>query len=360
MKSVIPFNVQYLSMPFGLENTGVLCYFNSLLQALATCTSFTEYFLESTRDLTENKLAMAYLEYVRKFIQTNGVALYNAKPVLLELNVLRKDKQYNLTPGLQEDVHEGLTLFLDSLPQDVNKLFHIRYKCEIICINCKTRKWVETDSYKEPAELVIDLSDKKKLYTQEQVEKHILRYVQLPDDYTCEFCKAKNDSTNAKIFQVYYLVKISSIFTIMFKKYKMKEDKYFPPCLNFMTEKGLMSYVAIAKIEHTGVESFGHYTCDCIRSTPRTLYEEKIKALEIKINHFKNLNYYDSIHQVHKFKEDIANYVKLLNIPHANIFKIDDCKIDPITPTTEEKYHISQTRDTYMVFYHLVNIGPPT
>src|SRR6185437_4212244 len=148
---------------------------------------------------------------------------------------------YYLSFSNQEDIHEGLTLILDSIGEGVDKLFHTRYQCEIKCLGCKKITHPGEKGYEEPPEIVIDLMvenlrfKKKPLITKKRIEKHIGRIIQAPRDYKCD-CGKKNiydveaGVIENNIIQVYSLVRISEVIILLFKKYeKNKRQIYFPP-----------------------------------------------------------------------------------------------------------------------------------
>ena len=63
-----PYDAQYVPSGFKLRNTGVMCYFNSLLQGLIGCSSFNKTMLELEPHFTEkkNNMALIYISLLKK------------------------------------------------------------------------------------------------------------------------------------------------------------------------------------------------------------------------------------------------------------------------------------------------------
>ena len=62
--TLIKFNEIYMLQPFGLYNNNIICYFNSLLQSLFSCSSINEYLLKNgivRRVEDEDKIIFAEL-----------------------------------------------------------------------------------------------------------------------------------------------------------------------------------------------------------------------------------------------------------------------------------------------------------
>jgi ubiquitin C-terminal hydrolase len=51
---MIGYNADLAPEPFGLSNTGVICYFNAFLQSLSSCTAFIETVLKNEELLSTN------------------------------------------------------------------------------------------------------------------------------------------------------------------------------------------------------------------------------------------------------------------------------------------------------------------
>src|SRR5271168_1224869 len=134
------YNIKYTPKLFTLHNDGVLCYLNSLIQSLASCSAFNEYLLNKY-SLKDNKVAGEYIKlFSKNSIDMDCGDFQNlvnqASSILREIIVYRKNNKDNLKMNRQEDIYEGLTYLLESIGGDVDKLFHIKYRSEIVCLLC--------------------------------------------------------------------------------------------------------------------------------------------------------------------------------------------------------------------------------
>src|SRR5271170_5140980 len=137
------FDRLYLPMPYSLKNNGVLCYFNSLVQSLMSCTALTKHVLEMPETSNgDSEITREYANIIRSVLirKADASTLYDVSFLLNSLVNFRKSLKNNLSVKNQEDVQEGLTLLLDSMNPSISDLFHIRYKCEIVCHKCGVRK----------------------------------------------------------------------------------------------------------------------------------------------------------------------------------------------------------------------------
>jgi hypothetical protein len=380
--NLILFNDKFLPRVFALQNNGVLCYLNSMTQALMSCPSLNYCLLKckGQSSFTENELAQTYVELFEKHpspvmnnedssSQTDckfqAIKVDDASKILLLINRARLGKKDNLLVGRQEDIHEGIMLFLDTVQHGTENLFHIRNRCEIWCRSCGTKRPVE---HEEPPEIMVDLSEERpyiqdNMVTKEDIEKYISGNAQIPRDYKCDQCGSantynkENKTVTPNVIQIYNLTRLSEIIILMFKKFTNKKERYFPPTLEFTSKTGPLHYKVVAQLEHSGSMTGGHYVCKCLRNKPSYMHEmRRQKAYNLIEKNEKILNREDTIE--YKRSQAVASIVDL----KANLAKDEElCK---------EKYGVFclndskatfcpegfvPTNNTYMVFYHLYN-----
>jgi ubiquitin C-terminal hydrolase len=374
---------------FTLKNDGVLCYFNSLMQALMSCPALNAYIIEHSSEFAKNTLAQAYITLFTRSAKTSDelvtsmanmsiqqedtkfqpIHIDNAGHILRLLCALRDGKRDNLSPYKQEDAQEGFTLFLDALGDEVSKKFQVRYKCEIICRQCHARHFVDTSEYREPTEMMIDLSEENpfsdiSLDTKENVEAYIHRNMQVPRDYKCEKCATCNTYDKVlnhivpNICQNYTLARVSEIVVLLFKKYKQKQLRYFPPTLDFRSRTGMLQYRIVAQIEHFGTMGGGHYRVKCLRTKPPGLHhmrQQRAQKIYDRYTHqlvqlsrpdVDDTTTYKIILQMTELKKNMEEDNKLAS-DKMGVFLLDDERVN-FCPEGFEP-----TPNTYMVFYHL-------
>lgn len=227
--SVVKLEISRIPRAYGLTNTGVICYFNALLQSLHTCTSIHSqlHLLDDGNDI--------HREF-KKFMQgaCNNVALLQA--------LCRKYPKFGHG---QESAREALSLLLDEMPP-IKYLFMHRYRCVILCDQCKQVSSVDKD-----VNMTLDLFD-----TNVVDASKILKYVTELDDYKCEHCHQVCKSTRD-----YYLKMTSEVLIITFNIYGKRVAPEFPSKLQL----GNFAYMLTARIEHHGGLGGGHYFAQCIR-----------------------------------------------------------------------------------------------
>ena len=145
--TLIPYNNLYLLRAFGLYNSHILCYFNSLLQSLFSCTSLTEYLLNNEKKFIENNFMSMYINILKKYIildmQINKSSnnqynnLTESSNILMFNEFLISIKNKNIKFGYnQEDSGELLVLLLDVINDNyIYNLFYNKYRCDIYCKN---------------------------------------------------------------------------------------------------------------------------------------------------------------------------------------------------------------------------------
>lgn len=289
--SFINFDKNLLPRPFGLANTGVICYWNSLLQALLSCTSLTEIFLKNRNNprFINNHVSRLYLDIIDA--TTRGETLkYNSHIQLWQAVIRQSD---NITFGRgQEDATEGFILLMkcwEKIPE-ITSLFDIIHHSNCYCFICNRKKFSREEiTGKNYAQCKynwdnnIPIRDVGWIHFNNHfiipveqsmdVEQLILKKIsKMDDDYRCFNC----EKTGRKI-QTMNLISISEILVVVFKKYnydkfKKRNEKLdvkiaIPNSLRFDMASGKKkAYYAVSTLIHDGSPYNAHYTSKSIRS----------------------------------------------------------------------------------------------
>lgn len=117
-KRILYYDNSFIQKPFGLTNTGVICWMNSILQILIGMPSLNQYLINSDN---HNDLSKTYLKILRDKSSNGGtMLLYELKSKTLQNN--------------QQCVDEGLLAIIDNFnDKTIEKLFTICYKNTIKC-----------------------------------------------------------------------------------------------------------------------------------------------------------------------------------------------------------------------------------
>lgn len=280
--------IPYMSAPdpFGLQNNGVLCYFNSLIQCLLSCSAFNEtiddlnkkveeYMNNDEEILTiEKYIKKSYeiskeYQQLREFVRENDVKSAYVLATLISKKRDQSHLQWNISPHRQEDIHEGFILMMEALSNQYDSIFSTRYALIIYCFECDHKIVVPKES--SPTELVIEIPDAN-FTTQEQYENYIKSHRQAPEDYKCENCGIKNTPTKSSIYQNYKIARLSSVLILLLKgnqqqlyNHMSRRGQWFPQELEFTSMNGPLNYKLVAQAEQFGTLGGGHYTATCLR-----------------------------------------------------------------------------------------------
>lgn len=315
MNNLISLKQNFLVYPFGLYNNSVLCYFNSLLQTLLSCTSITEYLLRNEKELKNNKFLILYIQLIKKYINSDDHSNYlvdNTNILLFnEFLIMIKLKKINFGYD-QEDSGELLLLLLDIINNTyITNLFLHKYKCDIYCKNCKKINNIKSDISNI---FEINLNDLNNKYLNYKIDKNLSNlnkyirnnYSEL-ENYTCSNCK--NNNLNIKIHR---LTLIPTILVINLNKYINKSNYQYPNELIFINKSSKTSYKykLISTINHSGSQNFGHYITKTIR-----------KNHEYKHYTDKEFDIYllnDTSYQKDNFKSDANSYILFYHYVETN------------------------------------------
>jgi uncharacterized UBP type Zn finger protein len=294
------YNDALVPEPFGLMNTGVICYFNSFLQTLCSCSSFTSTVLENKEYLLKTMTGEAMYNYVCKYVlkcdlkdllEEEGISeddiTFSTIEILRALKSDLKERRPQIKFGNgQESAHEVFVLLLDmmepinsdtnsypllsSINSPITKLF--LHKCEwtLYCAGCKNSISKKTDYG-----VIFDMHHidwhKGEKNTPSAFSKLIKQHISSVEGYTCPTCSGES------ICRIYSLKRIPEIVFCSFNVYyhENRKIRYFPPHLEFETNnegESKYNFQLIAQIEHSGSLNGGHYWAKCLRNGGR-IYE---------------------------------------------------------------------------------------
>lgn len=226
------FNNRILTDPYGLRNAGSVCYMNSLLQVLASCTSIFEL------ELDESSIIKKYLDMIKK----NNIDT--------SLIVKSIHDTFSSFGNGQESASEAFILLLNN-EKRVKELFMCRTRYKIYCLNCK-----HITNEQKDYTIIFNMFHVKNL-----TSKDILTHISKLDDYKCDKCN-KTDH----IYKICKVTMMSEIIVCAFNIYYQKAFHNFPLILSFPGKNNTtLKYEAIGQIEHFGTLNGGHYTSRAVR-----------------------------------------------------------------------------------------------
>ena len=303
--TLIKHNENYLLIPFGLYNNNIICYFNSLLQSLYSCTSINEYLLNNENKFKNNRFMIIYISIIKNHImiekakdnnyntEQNNLILFN------EFLMLVRGKNANFGYN-QEDSGELLLLLLDIIDDKyIYNMFYNKYKCIIYCKQCKFIHNIPDDI---SVQFEIDVNTVNNKFLRSEIDKNLHnlnKYIRNNysncDNYVCKNCKKNNTS-----IKINRLILIPTIIVVNLNKYVEKINYNYPSEIFFINkdECKKYNYKLISTICHSGNTNFGHYVSNSIR--------KHVKNNEIATSVFE-LN--DSSYKIHNFKPNDNSYI---------------------------------------------------
>lgn len=240
---------------FGLTNTGSICYFNSLMQALLGCPAVNEYIKDNR---TSNEFYNKYYVSFRTESDQNMFSTF--------IGMLNKSNKKVVFGNKQEDTHELFLMLLELLnDKNFTKLFELEYRSFIYCKTCKN--------------VVKKLSNINSVSIEFNVEELDVRYVpqqcytELNDfnkyinanystlDIICNDCNTASLLKINQIISTPYVLFLT-VMNYNFKKdYKYSHDLYFIDKAN--NKKHIYKLASI--INHYGNMHGGHYIAKSFR-----------------------------------------------------------------------------------------------
>jgi len=283
---------------FGLNNTGAICYFNSILQVLVGCSSFVRTVLANKEYLAHTNTGKAMFEFVSTF-GSQETQLHSARVLgALTRDLARRRPRVRFGAG-QESASEALDHILDmmeppaieesktggeskstAVASPITNLFLHRFRCNLHCRKCKQVVTKNTDYNVNFNLFHIDML-KTQPATEEEFSKAIRVHISATEDYRCPKCPCPNCGSESKAgkckdtkcatqipgstaIRVYNLTMVPEIIFCMFNLYVRyggrRSTRYFPERITFpASDGGKMIFLLVGQVEHSGSLSGGHY-----------------------------------------------------------------------------------------------------
>jgi len=278
---LIAYDKNFVPHPFGLTNSGAICWFNSLLQSLLSCSSLNKIVIENHHQskFASNEILNHYLKLLQYGLDNDkSRQVFTGQDHVQIINIIiKKQAQSKFKRKLgsgNQDADEGFKLAIDTIRnKSITELFQLRYRGFITCNLCKNTH----ESTPNLGDLNITIDIAMDIFDGKPSEKHaeiIQKYIiyhdeYLDDNYTCLHCKSKGNKIKfAK------LTMLPEILVLLFKKYTskggsvraVKQNITFPQVLSFTRKGGgKTKYQLISQCEHSGSLGGGHYWAISLR-----------------------------------------------------------------------------------------------
>lgn len=323
------YSPEYVSSPFGLNNNGAICWFNSVVQFLLGIPQLSAVLLENREELAHNELAAECVRTLDGLLpnSTDMEPIIPAHFAGVSGRLLTAMIKGGVTgvngptghtgqtgPNVSSTIHtghvgglsslgygqqcaaEGFTTFIESLRStEVDNLFCNAYKQIIICRQCKkevssvrdtanrinvppTKNFATADEqstwrvytsglpFSHPHRHVI-----KNFTTEDEFQKWIMSHAAVTLDYTCDQCNHKMQM----VLRGERLSMLREVIVVSFDMIDRMDATWFPAELSFPTiDGGTLRYKLCGKICWSGnvnklkdgrIASGGHYWAHSLR-----------------------------------------------------------------------------------------------
>ena len=290
----------YVPQRFGLNNTGVICHLNSLLQGLVGCSAVVRATLANRDYLAKTATGRAFHDFIHTAVPAarlpgsapfeGGAALENCSAAVLRALTtdLRSRRPHFRYGPSQESASEGLVLLLDMMDDPnpeplgvevdektgaekviyeenpVARLFYHRYQAIVYCKNCKVSVSEELDVAVQFNLFHYD-GLRKKPRTPAEFGEMLRSQVSFLEDYRCDKCGEK-----AGGFRHYLLRMIPEVLVTVFNLYQDRRGRvtrYAPSRVPFPGIGGSqLIYRQVAQVEQFGTRAGGHYIARGLRA----------------------------------------------------------------------------------------------
>ena len=296
--ALVKYNTNMELSPFGFNNLGATCYFNAMLQSLLSCTSFTQELLQrkESEEYDKNPVTKKLIELIELALSLKDIEKNTTEKNTTEKNTTEKKsasvrsllRQYS--PSVwkemvmflckknkmnigefmvgQQCAREGFHCLMDAMENfdSIQNIFLHRYKNMIHCFDCN--KWVSSvesmySLFEVQPDLKTEQLDRFKKYEIEQTQdmnKFLTKQTGYVDKfYICPKCKKDGEKYNINC-----LVMVPEVLVVLSKKYvvgrKLDVHTNFPKKLEFKGKgESKLTYEAVSQIEHSGGLNGGHY-----------------------------------------------------------------------------------------------------
>lgn len=285
-----PYDAALVPPGFGLNNTGVICYFNSFLQLFASCTAFTRQVLLNAEYLRRTRTGAAMVAYCSAYARIDpdtgaisaratpapDIAFMSSRVLAAFVTDLAERRPHIRIGGGQECASEVIDCICEMLQLAApgsdndkidltdspvtNTMLH-RYTCRLHCLACRAAKPVPTDSA-IPIRLFHFDRLKVQPGTPAEFASALRRRIDVEErpDYKCEAC-----GDHVRTIRVYNLEVVPEIILCMFNLFVeypggARRARYFPDEFSLPAiGGGTLDYQLVGQIEHAGSMAGGHY-----------------------------------------------------------------------------------------------------
>ena len=224
----------------GFQNTGSICYFNSLVQCLLSSKNFLQFILHHENDYN------LFRPFLKHIAEDKWDQIFTTR-LLHHCNMVNPNQSSS----------EYFIHLIDLLK--LERLFEYSHIIKTICDTCHT----EIQKKDVSCSLLINDNFDEFFEFDEKI-----------DNFNCEKCKIKTSVKQYKTIET-----ISDVVVVCLNKYFGKKMISYPPSFTFTSDR----YRLVGTIEHIGELQGGHYVSRCSRNE-KTILVDDSRVMEISDN----------------------------------------------------------------------------
>lgn len=243
--------------PYGMYNSGIICYFNSAMQALIS----SKHFMDMIKS-NDNVISDEIIKHTQNKDSYN-LNIFNAF-------MAKKNNSFGYN---QEDAGEFITLLLEMYRHP----FVYTYICDLFCIHCRKTKSLPPDKniffYTSPSHIENNTISGNNMIAN------------IKNNYSKCFGVQCTVCGSGKIVKTNRISEISEIILISIQPdFDKKEICNYDSYITFDSGSDRNIYRLIAVIYHSGGKESGHYYSKCLRGDK--WYE--FNDMQVSLTHYPN------------------------------------------------------------------------
>lgn len=250
--------------PFGLLNSGAICYINSLTQSLISCAPVVEAIKKC--DPKKSEAVKIFQELIKSDKQGRPLGVKNVAGMVALLAA--RHKHFGMG---QEDASEGFDLLLDIMGPTFEQAFTSHWLVNIYCDGCRT---LVSSPTTDIMNRIIMERHYEPLLADKGVDEYVSGHVTQVSHYRCPKCK--KDKVPA--MKVSRMIKPPQVLIISFNKFMNKwhdEEHRTTMTIRYgKHQEHKKCYRLAAVVEHHGGRRGGHYVARARRPGGTYLFND--------------------------------------------------------------------------------------
>jgi hypothetical protein len=248
------YDPSFVPVPRGLANPGVLCWLNSLIQFFLSLPAMTRVLLSHRGEMIGNIFATTYISMVEAAMSKDAERFSTSSKAIL-VAFQRRATEMNVKVNMvqQECTNEGFVLFISMFGcPSLERLFLAVYQTTLTCTSCGSVKTTPRDDAP-----FIEVFTRVKLDTERIFCEYLRVHPRELDGWRCEQC----NHVAKTVISVEKLMALREIVVVVFNKYHLRENRWFPDKLMFNSDvPGVrLQYALVGILDHSGNMHSGHH-----------------------------------------------------------------------------------------------------